>query len=245
MKIISWNCRGATDRKGFSKDKLEYITNFKADIYVIQECKEDDIDKLDKKHKKAFCDGIDSNYGIGVFSDKLKITIIPEHNKDFRYLVPFKVSNDDFEFILFAVWTKEKDKENKKTSYTRQVWDAINFDSYIKHLSSSVLLIGDFNSNNRWETDYKRDNVPSHQEIIDKLFEYDIESAYHKYYKCENGKEKDPTELYMMDINKKYHVDYCFLSNNFKLKEVKIGNLTEWANAKYSDHCPISVEFDL
>jgi len=43
MKIVSWNCNGANG-SGFSKEKADYISSYEVDIYVIQECKESDID---------------------------------------------------------------------------------------------------------------------------------------------------------------------------------------------------------
>ena len=40
-------------------------------------------------------------------------------------------------------------------------------------------------------------------------------------------------------------MDYCFASHYFveKLKHVEIGSFEDWAT--YSDHCPLTVEFNL
>jgi len=250
MKIVSWNCQMLPpyNKEGFTENKALYIEKkYNADIYIIQECTEYDIGKLNnfKKNITWYGDNIDSKYGIGIFSDKFQIKLLDDHNPEFRYIVPYKIFNETTEFTLFAVWIKPKDKNNKEIRYTEQTWNAINFSDYKKYLKDSVILVGDFNSNNFWEEEYKRNKVPSHNDIIDKLKEYKIESAYHKYFNCENGNEKEPTELHCMDINKKYHVDYCFMSSNFKLKNVEIGDLIEWEKTKYSDHCPIIVDFDL
>jgi endonuclease/exonuclease/phosphatase family metal-dependent hydrolase len=106
------------------------------------------------------------------------------------------------------------------------------------------MLIGDFNSNNYWDNEYVKNKVHSHNDIINKLKEYNIVSAYHTYYNCENGNEKEPTLLWKMDINKKYHIDYCFISNNFKLNNVTVSNITEWEKTKHSDHCPLIIELE-
>jgi endonuclease/exonuclease/phosphatase family metal-dependent hydrolase len=240
MKIVSWNCRA-----GFDEEKINYISKYNADIYVIQECTLNDIEAL-KDRKKFFAwfgDDVDSPYGIGIFSDKYAIEhLTSEHNHDCRYIAPYRISDKNDEFILFAVWTKGKDKENKQTEYTEQMWNAINFPGYKNILSGSVVLIGDFNSNNYWDKQYSQNKTHSHQDIIDKLGEYGIESAYHKYYNCENGNEKEPTLLWKMDKNNRYHVDYCFVSNNFKVENVQIGSVDEWEKTKHSDHCPLIVE---
>jgi hypothetical protein len=41
-----------------------------------------------------------------------------KHNLNFRYIVPYKIFNNDYEFILFSIWTKDKDENNKKIEYT-------------------------------------------------------------------------------------------------------------------------------
>jgi endonuclease/exonuclease/phosphatase family metal-dependent hydrolase len=248
MRIVSWNCKAIPpyDREGFVENKAKYIEKYNADIYIIQECTKYDIEKLKdfKKNSIWYGDNVDSKYGIGVFSDLYEIELLHNHNSEFRYIVPYKVFDKNNEFILFAVWTKDKDKNNKKLEYTEQMWRAINFDGYKNYLSGSVILIGDFNSNNYWDKEYFTKKLHSHKDIINKLKEYNIESVYHKYYNCENSNEKEPTLLWQMDVNKKYHIDYCFASNNFKIKNVKIGDLKEWEETKYSDHCPLIIEFE-
>jgi exonuclease III len=219
MKIVSWNCKF-----GFDEEKAKYINKYNADIYVIQECTLNNVD-LVKNYKEFgawFGDNVDSYYGIGIFSDKYTIEpLTPEHNTDYRYVVPYKISDKNNEFVLFAVWTKNKDKENKKVEYTEQIWNAINYDGYKNILSGSVILVGDFNSNNYWDEQYFKNKSHSHKDIINKLKEYGIESAYHKYYNCENGNEKEPTLLWRMDKNNKYHIDYCFVRIILKLKMFK------------------------
>jgi endonuclease/exonuclease/phosphatase family metal-dependent hydrolase len=248
MKIVSWNCKAISpyNKEGFTEEKARYIEKFNADIYVIQECTNYDVDKL-KNFKKTgiwYGDDVDSKYGIGIFSDKFIINLLDIHNSEFRYIVPYKVICENIEFVLCAVWTKDKDKDNKKLEYTEQTWKAINFEKYGTLLNSSVMLIGDFNSNNYWENEYRRKKVPSHNDIINKLKEYGIESAYHKFYNCKDGNENDPTLLWQMNINKKFHIDYCFVSSNFKLKNVEVVNIKEWEETKYSDHCPLIIEFE-
>jgi endonuclease/exonuclease/phosphatase family metal-dependent hydrolase len=249
MKLVSWNCKAIPpyNKEGFTEEKAMYINKYNADIYVIQECTLNDCAILKSKGYKElwawFGDNVDSPYGVGVFSDKYTIEpLTPEHNPDYRYIVPYKISNGNDEFVLFAVWTKDKDKENKNIEYTEQMWKAINFDEYTKFLSGSIILVGDFNSNNYWDKQYSQNKVHSHKDIINKLKDYGIESAYHKYHNCENGNEKEPTLLWKMDKNKQYHIDYCFVSDNFEIKNVQIGSVAEWEKTKFSDHCPLIIE---
>jgi endonuclease/exonuclease/phosphatase family metal-dependent hydrolase len=241
-KIVSWNCRF-----GFDKNKVEYIKKYLADIYIIQECTKDDIEFLKDVHKYCmwYGDNIDSKYGIGIFSNDFKMELLQDFNPDFRFVIPFKIYDENNEFYIFVVWTKDKDKNNKKIEYTEQTWNAINYKNYEEILSGNVILIGDFNSNNYWNKQYKQKKIPSHKDIINKLKEYKIESAYHKYYNLEDGNEKDATLFWQMDKNKRFHIDYCFISNNFKINNVQIENSEEWEKNKYSDHSPLIVYLTL
>jgi exonuclease III len=238
MKIISWNCRS-----GFNLNKAKYIEKYSADLYVIQECTSDDVEKLQsyKKYSKWYGDNIDSKYGVAIFSDTYNIDYYPEINPDFRFLIPFKVSDNNDSYIVFVVWTKDKDKNNKKIKYTEPTWNAINYNGYKDILSGSVILIGDFNSNNHWHDEYGKAKVPSHCDIDKKLKEFNIESAYHKFNKCNNGNENDPTLIWQ---DKYFHIDYCYISNDFEIKDIKIETIEEWEKTKYSDHCPLIVELE-
>ena len=242
MKIISWNCKF-----GFTELKASYIEKYNADLYVIQECTYDDIEniKLSKKNCIWYSDNIDSKYGIGIFSDNYKIKLLNEHNNEFRFIIPFEISNKNTSFILFAVWTKDKNKDCKKVEYTEQTWNAINYKEYEKFLKKSIILIGDFNSNNFLDKEYIRKKVPSHNDIINKLKDYGIESAYHIYNNVIDGNENEPTLLWKMDKENKFHIDYCFISKDINLLKINIGTLSEWENTKLSDHCPLIIELEL
>ena len=239
MKLVSWNCKF-----GFTNQKAEFIKKHNADLYIIQECCEKDLANNTFLNKAFFCDEVDSKYGVGLFSDKFNFQILPEHNMKFRFIVPYKIFNDDFNFVLFSVWTKDKDENKKKMEYTEQTWNAINFEGYKKYLQNTIILVGDFNSNNYWDKTYIAKNIHSHNNIIDKLKEFNIESVYHKFNNCIDGNEKDATLLWQMDINKKFHIDYCFVSNDYKINNINIGSLDDWKENKLSDHCPLIIEID-
>ena len=239
MKIVTWNCKF-----GFNKNKVEYVIKYGADIYAIQECTRDDIETLKNLYKCCiwYGDNIDSKYGIGIFSNKYEIELFKNYNPDFRFVIPFRVYKETDEFILFVVWTKDKDKNNKKIEYTKQMWNAINYSNYREIFLGNVILVGDFNSNNFWDKQYKQKKVPTHMDIINKLKEFGIESAYHKFYNIEDGNEKEATLYWQMDKSKIFHIDYCFVSNNFEINNVQIENTEIWEKNKFSDHNPIIIE---
>ena len=239
MKIVSWNCR-----IGFTKEKAKYIAKNNADIYVIQECTKKDVEELKNFtiYSKWYGDNIDSSYGIAIFSNTYQIELVEDFNKEYRYVIPFRIIKQDIIFILFAIWTKDKNIYNTKVEYTEHTWNAINNKNYEKYLLGPVIIIGDFNSNNKWDIKYKKNGKPSHNSIINKLKEYNIKSAYHYFYNEEDGNESFPTLLWKMNSNNKFHIDYCFISENFRIINVEVENIIKWENTKYSDHCALIIE---
>lgn len=236
MKLISWNCQGA-----FRK-KADIILTHQPDILVIQECEHPDKLEFHPNTMKPrftywYSDG--GKKGIGVFSySDYKFELLPNFNSEFRYVLPFRVQGKGQAFTLFAIWAMNN-KEIQEARYIGQIWFAINY--YKDLLGQSTILLGDFNSNKIW--DYK-DRVGSHTDVVNKLADKDIHSAYHKYFDKEQGQEIHPTFFLQKKRNKPYHIDYCFASSDIlgKLIEVKIGNYDDWIN--FSDHTPLIVEFE-
>ncbi|WP_157691924.1 hypothetical protein [Polaribacter sp. KT25b] len=70
------------------------------------------------------------------------------------------------------------------------------------------------------------------------------ESAYHLFFKEEQGKESNATLFMHRKIERPYHIDFCFISDYFvnRLKKVSIGKYQNWT--KLSDHNPIICEFE-
>ena len=119
MKIVTWNCQGA-----FRK-KVEYILALKPDILIIQEC--ENPDKLDftksfVKPKDSYWYSDNGKKGIAVFSfSDYKITLLPEFNPQFRYIIPLQLTNANDSFTLFAIWAmnnKEKRNINLKNTHS-------------------------------------------------------------------------------------------------------------------------------
>jgi len=136
------------------------------------------------------------------------------------------------------IWAcKTDDRDNR---YIGQVWKAIHY--YDQIISTSrTILIGDFNSNKIWDRKHRHGN---HSEVVDKLKEKDINSAYHKYFKEEQGIESNPTFFLQRKENKPYHIDYCFCSAdiNVRVQNIEIGKYNDWI--PHSDHMPMIIDID-
>jgi exonuclease III len=233
MKIVSWNCRN-----GLGKDKAKVILEKfpKADIFVIQECKREDIYafECDWKFKNWYGDDLEySDLGIAVFSRNHELDFTDTFNRKFRYVVPYTVKTDKMPLTLFAVWTKPV-----PFSYDENITQAICLPEYKELISDNAIIIGDFN------TGHSEDHPEYYSNLCKNLT---------GFKNCAHGKPEEFKEtFYSFSKKKQYLNDFCFISETLftNTKDIKIHN--DWKENSYgqklwrglSDHCPISVEFD-
>lgn len=237
MRLITWNYQGA-----FRK-KADHILSHRPDILVVKECEHPDkyvFSPTTKKPDSHYWYGDNVHKGICIFSfNDYKFELLPAFNPEFRYILPFRVTGHGQTFTLFAIWAINN-KENYEARYIGQIWLAINH--YAGLLANTTILVGDFNSNKIW--DYK-DRVGTHSDVVRKLADNNIQSIYHRHFDSEQGKEKHPTFFLQRNLNKPYHIDYCFASADIidKVQNVEIGTYENWI--AHSDHSPLIINFDL
>ncbi|GAA5225463.1 endonuclease/exonuclease/phosphatase family protein [Membranihabitans marinus] len=235
MRIITWNCNGAF------RDKFNILSDFNADLYVIQEC-ENPAETQHKGYKQWTANylwiGDTKNKGLGIFAkNNIELKRLNWSNQykahKVKYFLPCSINND---FDLLAVWNHR----NHSTifEYIGQFWIYLQIN---KLKLNNSLIIGDFNSNKIWD---KWDRWWNHSNVVAELKEIGIESLYHYYWDEEQGSESNPTFYMHRKLEKPYHIDYAFGSKEFltRLKTMQIGAENHWL--KFSDHLPIICEFE-
>ena len=234
MKIITWNCNMA-----FRK-KADLLLAHKPDILVIQEC--ECIEKLifndtTPKPTDALWFGTNRHKGMAILSyGDLRLTALDCHNPALQMIVPISVTGGQSDFNVFAVWANNP--QDPDGQYVEQVWKAIHH--YDQLLSSKqTILTGDFNSNTIWD---RKRRAGNHSNVVKRLEEKGIHSAYHLHHQQIQGKEQHPTFYLYRHQNKPYHMDYCFVSEDMarRIQSVEVGDFESWA--KYSDHMPLTVD---
>jgi hypothetical protein len=151
--------------------------------------------------------------------------------------VPFRISQNNKSFNLFAVWTKSGDYG--LYAYDKNVISAAKAPEYQKLFNEGAVLIGDFN------TFAKNDS--GLQGLEEKLFPLINCSKNTRFWK---------TFTYCHGKNNLGIDDFCFSSDSLmqKICDIKFSVYDEWTidpknNVKrwrgFSDHCPISVEFEI
>jgi len=232
MRIVSWNCRN-----GFTFDttgtfyKPKAISFYNADILVIQECKEDDFNKvknewsLNSSLSDFYIDKEEtSNLGVAVFSNKYEIARDESFKKENRYVIPYNIYGAEKPFVLYAVWTK---KPPRDSNYLAPVYNVLK---EIQESTDPIIFIGDFNTGSIQGAN----NACWYEDLYDAF-------ARKGFINCANGQEWVPT---FFRGNKSWLDDHCFASADFQDKVISfgIGNYDYWRN--YSDHCPIIIDFN-
>ncbi len=235
MKIITWNCNMA-----FRK-KAHLLLAQNPDILIIPEC-----ENLQKLAFPANCPipsgrlgfGENPNKGLGIFSfNNVKLKLRRNYNPALKFIIPVSVRKAELHFNLFAIWANNPGDPDGQ--YVEQTWKAIHH--YSKYLKKNTILAGDFNSNTIWD---RKNRAGNHSNVVQKLARKKIVSAYHLFYKQVQGAEQHPTFYLYKHRDKPYHLDYCFVSGDIadRIRTVEIGEFDYWM--KYSDHVPVSINFE-
>lgn len=250
MKIVTWNCNGGLRKKSKPLDAMG------ADLYVIQEC--EDPSQSTKQFRDwagnyLWCGG-GKNKGIGIFArngnqiQKLKwekYYTIPGsdpkdaesaswHTNELKEFLSVRV-NDSFNML--AVWTKQS--EGGTFGYAGQLW------RYLQSHQNDIedddcMILGDLNSNVRWDRPDRWWNHSDNVRIIENL---GLQSLYHDSKGIEQGNEPDPTFYLYRKKDRAYHIDYIFASKALiRNYQFRCHKGEKWL--EYSDHVPLEVTLD-
>jgi len=226
MKVVTWNANMA-----FRKKQKIILDTYNPDLLIIQECEHPS--KFDEIiYPYYLWTGENKNKGLGIFS-KHELEEINVKPMEYKYNIPFKVKD----YTVIGIWAMN-DKVNRKNRYIGQVYNILN--KNIELLDENVMIIGDFNWNIIFDENPSYPLSGNLTEVIESLRNYNIKSAYNRYHREDFGLEKKPTLFMYRDTNKPYHVDYIFVKDDIKYKELIIGQHADWI--AHSDHMPIFID---
>lgn len=139
------------------------------------------------------------------------------------------------DFNLLAVWSQ------KRPTYVRSIWHGL--DVYLQFLKAAPSVVaGDFNSHSKWD---QSDLARNHTTLVAKLRdEFDLVSAYHSFPTEGIAAQEEPTLYWQWQENQGFHIDYCFIPNDWtsKIRDVNVGDFDNWKDK--SDHRPLVVDLN-
>lgn len=221
------------------RKKAKFLSDYQADIMVIQESEY--LDKLDitdlGDYKNRIWIGSNRNKGLLVLTrEGFPFIQCPNYNEKYRYVLPLKIQGL-CSFYLFAVWTQNT-KDDWEYRYIGQLWKALH--EYKALLEEPSIIIGDFNSNAIWNPQHAK---ATHNDTVDYLRQYHIESVYHQRTGEEPGQEKRNTYSFWKRLDRCFHIDYCFASEALlqRCSDLIIPDFENWLDK--SDHVPLVIDF--
>lgn len=232
MKVATWNCAMALQKK------FQRLLTLDADIMIIQECSRPSINQITRSEGwSSVWFGSNVNKGLATlvrepWSIRESFSLKPKWAA--KLVVDGPTCID-----LFPVWACKSDRP--AAEYIEQVHLLLDIMEHAS-LSPLTIVVGDFNSNSKWDADY---GLTSHSAAVDRFRKLGLESAYHKFYGELQGAERQPTLWFRKNKGTTYHVDYTFLSRPLvsKLRGVRVGGSEDWLS--FSDHAPVVVELGL
>lgn len=249
MKIVTWNCNGALRNKTEALDALD------ADVYVVQECENPAIStsKYQAWAGDYLWTGTSPHKGLGVFPKKRHTVRASEWHgvfsqpgvsnhspssswttDDLKVFLPF-VLNDTYQVL--GVWTKADNAE--VFGYIGQLWKYLQIHR-IQLKRKNTLLLGDFNSNRIWD---KPDCWWNHSDVVQELDAINLHSVYHQQTQEAQGQETTPTFFLQRNLEKSYHIDYVFVSEDLMgYSQLQIGKQDQWLSL--SDHMPLTLSLE-
>jgi len=134
-----------------------------------------------------------------------------------------------------AAWTREAASPTFR--YIGQLWKLLQRHPRFLEADSAI-LIGDLNSNSRWDAS---DRWWNHADVVRKLGRIGLRSAYHHLLNEDQGQESIPTFYMYRKRERPYHIDYAFVSQPLLSGATcSIGDPEFWLDV--SDHMPLLVD---
>jgi hypothetical protein len=238
LRIVIWNCNMALHKK------VEPLMALRPDIAVVSECANPEI--VQKKASRfEFSDaswiGRSPHKGLGVFTfGRQSVTASPIFDPQFEFFLPVKIYGKH-NFNLLAVWAFNH--RTKVPAYRNGAGTLSAIRYYQEFISEEPTIVaGDFNNNFLWD---KPGHPGNFLNVADELLRLGLGSSYHQLGNHKYGEEPEATLYWRMSTTQVYHIDYCFIPNDWfrQRLEVILGRPEQWL--RFSDHVPLLLEVDM
>ena len=223
IRICSWNVfRGAIE------DSWDQLALLQPDVAVLPECASPKDSALDGR---VVWTGDNPSHGLGIVAHQgWKLTLLDDGLGP-AHTIAARVDGPE-QFNLIGVWTL------RTPSYVEAMYSVLeHFGRLIRQ--APTVIAGDFNTSSTFDTPNSRLN---HAEIVRRMEDLGLVSAYHAFHGEGHGEETHPTYYYQWKQDRPFHIDYCFIPSNWShmISNVSVGNFDKWSQA--SDHRPLLTE---
>lgn len=239
MRIVTWNCRSAFDKKASA------LFGLRPDLAVVPESgSQPDLAAAMRSGSPvghAWVGDIPSK-GLGVFrpGGALRMAQGPaEGGAVGRWSVACESEVAGSPIGLLAVWTVPL-KPSKGSGYLAAATDILRrHTAWLK--SRPTIIAGDFNASGQSDPRTMASFVRSMSE------ELGLVSAYHAFTGEAVGEERAPTLWWRGKREAGFHCDFVFVPATWRIHDVRVGGYDDWgapALVHRSDHAPVIVDVE-
>jgi hypothetical protein len=227
MRVVTWNCKGGLDRK------VDHLLKLEPDLAIVQECARDFVAPSGYKYLWT---GMYPSKGLGVLTKDLVARVEPQPDPSWTVFLPIVLPSLGVKAL--AVWAfhhRAAKLDSSRTGFIADVLDTLG-----PWLSSGrSIMAGDFNNNLQWDKPRSRHNF---RQLVHRLRRLGLRSAYHEHTLEGFNAESKPTHYFQHNLERRYHIDYCFLHHSLQFSAVDVLINEPWPEV--SDHVPIVVDID-
>lgn len=201
MRLVAWNCcRGPIQRK------LDALRRLVPDVAVLPESPP----PVEPCPRTQWFSAGESKLGILVWtSAPFRATPLARAELP-NCVIPLRIDGP-LAFNLLAVWTWPA------PSYLKALTNALQ--AYGSLLSSGpTVVMGDFNGNPVFDKPRQR---AKWSDAFGQLNASGLVSAYHHAQQVNYGSEPDPTHHYLRKPERPFHIDYCFVPQEWSARGVE------------------------
>jgi endonuclease/exonuclease/phosphatase family metal-dependent hydrolase len=225
MRFVTWNCNLSLAKK------LDSLMELNPDVAVIQECEQDL--KVPDGYSYIWC-GNNPRKGLGVLAKNLKVVLEPSWRKEWTYFLPLSIPEKNLRLI--ATWAYNHRAVRFGTESVGSSLEVIKV--LLEWIATGrSIMIGDFNNSIIWDKSNGKFNFADINSTLNSL---GLESAYHQLTQDSQGDEVSSTFYHTKNVDKGYHIDYCFVHNTLKVDGLAIPSFDEWKSK--SDHVPVILD---
>jgi hypothetical protein len=222
MRIATWNCE-----TGLHPPSWAAIEALKADVLTVQEC-------LSEACEQAKRLGWTCKWQVGRVRKGVAVLArrpyrIHTLERSEPCVISTLISGPEgsrFRFVGFWAMTP-----HGGDSYPQQATRLIE---QLPDDGISTVIAGDFNASSR---------NAHHLKNVQRLADLQLVSAYHSFHQIDQtGDWPDPTSYHQQHQLKRYHMDYVFVPETWRIQSVKVGSFKDYVERGLSDHvrsCPV------
>lgn len=220
MRIITWNCCRRT-----YANAGQALASLCGDFVFLQE-----VGRPASPDRATVWAGTNPRQGVLVAAVGGRLAL-QSAKTSITKLRPVAVSGSS-PFMALNVWAQ------RSPSYVGHVNRTLS--RFRRVLAGRLCVIaGDFNS----EGPQRVDDKPHHTRLVGRLRdEFGVVSAYHHRYGVPHGREPHPTYYHQRHRDNPWHIDFCFIPQQWASKIVHVEVLDGEPWSTLSDHRPLLVD---